>query len=109
MPRGIAPPRPNSSARRSSAIELGRATRTAAAGPPPQPVTEALAIGTAASAASARSMNAEREQHEPHEGGNLERPVAEEQVLGRLTLAGRNQDAVAGDACRERNHRQEAP
>src|SRR5579859_5067338 len=89
----------------SSATERGRARRTSPAGPPPQPVTAALATGMAATAASARGMDSQRKQRQPDERAELEQPVVEKELLGRLTLTGRDERAVARDAGGERDDR----
>src|SRR5437588_9021298 len=100
----------------SSPTPRGRAIRTAALGPPPQPLTEALAIGTAVGAAivsrtvaSACGMDTEREQHEPGDAANLKQPVVEQQLLRRLALAGGNQPAVPRYAHHDREDRQRPP
>ena len=97
----------DSSAARSSSTPSGRTIVTLARRPPPQPVTTECADSIAREcehrrAASTGRMDFQREQRKPRQPGELQRPVGQQHVLGRLPRSTMHELAVAEQAGGER-------
>src|ERR1700738_3420513 len=98
MPRGIAPgavaprsasDRHSSTAARAVSTSWGLTTLALTPAPPPHPLS-VLAAGRSA-CASARRIDAEQKDHDPGDAQQLQPPVFDEELLGRLAGAGAEQ------------------